>query len=316
MGSESSSFRPKRHPSDSPDAPNKKRPPVGDEAPLADAEDAITQDEIHGAELQSDKPSKSGKIRNAFSELMAPKPKPETKAVSASSRTNTNSFGGRDGLGLYIAKPETLPAGSIIFANPRFVAIHDMYPKATVHCLLLPRSPDKTLLHPFDAFEDAEFLASVRAEAANLKDLVARELQRLVGEHSAAEAPRRAVLEGEVEPERDAEGRAVIPQGRDWMSEVKVGVHARPSMNHIHVHVLSRDMYSNRLKVRKHYNSFTTDFFVPLDDFPLAMDDPRRNQAGWHEKPMVCWRCGRDFGNKLKELKKHLGEEFDEWKRE
>lgn len=65
MGSESSSFRPKRHPSDSPDAPNKKRPPVGDEAPLADAEDAITQDEIHGAELQSDKPSKSGKIRNA-----------------------------------------------------------------------------------------------------------------------------------------------------------------------------------------------------------------------------------------------------------
>lgn len=64
-GSESSSFRPKRHPSGSPDAPNKKRPPVGGEAPLADSEDAITQDEIHGAELPSEKSAKPGKIRNA-----------------------------------------------------------------------------------------------------------------------------------------------------------------------------------------------------------------------------------------------------------
>ncbi|KKY30578.1 putative hit domain-containing protein [Diaporthe ampelina] len=247
---------------------------------------------------------------------MAPKPKPETKSNLANSAPNTNSFSARDGLGLYIAKAETLPAGSIIFATPRFVAIPDMYPKATVHCLLLPRSPEKNLLHPFDVFEDADFLDSVRVEAANLKDLVARELQRLVGEHSAAEAPRRAVLDGEVEPERDATGKVVLPRGRDWMSEVKVGVHSHPSMNHLHVHVLSRDMHSDRLKVRKHYNSFTTDFFVPLEDFPLAMDDPRRNQAGWHEKPMLCWRCGRDFGNKFKELKKHLDEEFNEWKRE
>lgn len=245
-----------------------------------------------------------------------PKPKPETKTKPDSSAMGTNSFAGRDGLGLYITKAETLPSDSIIFANPHFVAIHDMYPKATVHCLLLPRAPDKTLLHPFDAFEDAEFLASVRAEAAELRDLVARELQRLVGAHSAADAPRRAVLDGDAEPERDAAGEVVLPRGRDWAAEVKVGVHAHPSMNHLHVHVLSRDMHSDRLKVRKHYNSFTTDFFVPLDDFPLAVDDPRRKQGGWHEKPMACWRCGRDFGNKLKELKRHLDEEFDEWKRE
>jgi len=250
------------------------------------------------------------------SELMAPKPKPKPETRPAGPAVRTNFFADRDGLALYIARAESLPSSSIVFANPSFVAIHDKYPKATVHCLLLPRSPDKTLLHPFDAFEDAEFLASVREEAARLKDLVARELQRLVGEHSVADAPRRAVLEGEVEPETDAEGRVVLPQGRDWMAEVKVGVHARPSMNHLHVHVISRDMYSGRLKIRKHYNSFTTDFLVPLEDFPLAKDDSRRNQAGWHEKPMVCWRCGRDFGNKFKELKKHLDEEFKEWVRE
>lgn len=65
MGSESSSYGPKRRPSDSPDTPNKKRPPVGDEASLMDSEDAITQDEIQGADLPSEKPSKPGKARNA-----------------------------------------------------------------------------------------------------------------------------------------------------------------------------------------------------------------------------------------------------------
>lgn len=311
MESESSNlnYRPKRHPSNSPEAPNKKRPPVGERTSPTDPEDAITSDEIQGAAELGPDNGNSGKIRNAFSELMAPKPtpKPEMK---------TSSFAGRDGLGRYIAKAESLPSSDIVFANSSFVAIRDLYPKATVHCLLLPRSPDKTLVHPFDAFQDADFLASTRAEAARLKDLVARELQRLVGEHSAADAPRRAVLDGEVEPETDADGSVVLPPGRDWMSEVKVGVHARPSMNHLHVHVISRDMCSVRLKVRKHYNSFTTDFFVPLEDFPLASDDTRRNQAGWHEKPMRCWRCGRDFGNKFKELKKHLDEEFEAWVRE
>lgn len=247
---------------------------------------------------------------------MAPKPKPKPKTESAKPATNTKPFAGRDGLGLYVTQGEKLPAGSSVFMTPNFIAIPDLYPKATVHCLLLPRQPDKTLVHPFDAFDDAEFLACTRREAAKLKDLVARELQRQVGEHSAAEAGRRAVLDGEVEPERDQNGKPVIPKGRDWQKEVKVGVHAHPSMNHLHVHVISRDMHSDRLKIRKHYNSFTTDFFVPLADFPLAKDDPRHHQASWHEQPMLCWRCGRDFGNKFKELKKHLEEEFDEWKSE
>lgn len=247
---------------------------------------------------------------------MAPKPRPKPDTRPVSSKIKAGSYAARDGLGYYIANAESLPSSSVVFASPSFVAIHDLYPKATVHCLLLPRSLDKSLLHPFDAFEDAGFLASTRAEAARLKDLVARELQRLVGEHSVADGPRRAVLDGEVEPETDAEGRVVLPQGRDWMAEVMVGVHARPSMNHLHVHVLSRDMYSASLKVRKHYNSFTTDFFVPLEDFPLAADDPRRDQAGWHEKPMRCWRCGRNFGNRFQELKKHLKVEFREWRGE
>lgn len=64
MGPEPSDCRPKRHPSASPEAPNKKRPPVGQEASQANPEDAITRDEIQGAGPASDN-SNSGKVRNA-----------------------------------------------------------------------------------------------------------------------------------------------------------------------------------------------------------------------------------------------------------
>lgn len=74
-----------------------------------------------------------------------------------------------------------------------------------------------------------------------------------------------------------------VPPGRDWESEVLVGVHTHPSMNHLHVHVLSRDRHSERMKHRKHYNSFATPFFVPVEEFPLRSGDARWGalHGGW-----------------------------------
>lgn len=250
---------------------------------------------------------------------MAPKPKASLNAKSkspSSSSTATNAFPGRAGLGAYIANPTAFPASRVIFHTPTSVAIHDMFPKATVHTLLLPRSELHNQLHPFDAFDDPAFLAQVRTETARLKELAAKELQRLLGRYSRAEVKRNAVLEGEVEPDFDSNGNPVLPAGRDWMSEIMVGVHSVPSMSHLHVHVLSRDMHSEKMKHKKHYLSFTSEFFVPLEDFPLAPDDGRRHQRSWPERPMLCFRCGRNFGNKFKELKDHLEAEFEEWKKE
>lgn len=257
-----------------------------------------------------------------------PKPSPQPSYTKSSSSSKKSQSFRRDGLGVYLTNPSSPLFGSqIIFHTDSFVAIHDLYPKATVHALLLPRSSDLNRLHPFEALssseKNAEFLASVKENAARLKDLVAKELQRRLGRFSASEAKRNAILDGtstaEDPPETDSAGNVILPTGRDWSKEVKIGVHAVPSMNHLHIHVLSRDMHSDRLKHRKHYNSFTTDFFVDLQDFPLAEDDwrlQRGAQQNWPERPMVCWRCGRDFGGRFKELKEHLEVEFEEWKRE
>ena len=244
---------------------------------------------------------------------MAPKRKapPSPPTTSKRPSANPSSFLRRDGLGAYTLSPQNYPATRVITYNDSFVAIHDLYPKSSVHCLLLPRSEKYTLLHPFDAFEDAEFLAEVRVEAQKLKTLVAKELRRKYGPFSKQDEPREAVLNGEVDAD-------ALPDGRDWEKEVKVGVHAHPSMNHLHVHVISVDRHSEWLKHRKHYNSFATPFFVDLDAFPLAEDDVRRHpgREGYLNGDMKCWRCGRNYGNRFARLKEHLAMEFDEWKKE
>ena len=240
---------------------------------------------------------------------MAVKPPPPPKPPSTAQKL----FRDRDALGAFVFFPEQHPPETVIYYNADFTAIHDRYPKGTVHCLLLPRSRAHTLQHPLDALsDDAAFLASVRAEAARLKTLVAQELRRLLGEGSRTEAPRTAVLLGE----RELAPGEELPAGRDWEADVKVGVHAHPSMSHLHVHVVSQDMHSVCMRHRKHYNSFNTPFLVELEAFPLARDDPRRKSHGWHETPLRCWRCGKDFGNRFKALKDHLEVEFEEWKRE
>lgn len=216
------------------------------------------------------------------------------------------------GLGAYLSDPASYPASRVIYHTPDFVVINDKFPKATVHTLLLPRSASHNLLHPFDAFNDAEFLAKVRAETAKLKTLVAKELRRKLGTFSKAETAREAVLNG------DTEGDGALPPGRDWEKEIMCGIHAVPSMSHLHVHVLSRDMHSECVKHRKHYNSFNTPFLVDLDDFPLKDDDPRRDtkRQGYLQQDLKCWRCGRNFGNQFKKLKEHLEVEFEDWKHE
>lgn len=246
---------------------------------------------------------------------MAPKLKnPPAPPTLASTRSPlTDRLRARDGLGAYTADPASFPASRVIYHDPSFVAINDLYPKSTLHTLLLPRSP-RARLHPFDAFEDPDFLASVQAGTARLKRLAAKELQRRYGRFSEQDKLREAVLNGDV----DWDGGAPLPDGRDWEKELLVGVHAHPSMNDLHVHVLSRDMVSECMRHRKHYQSFNTPFLIDIADFPLAPDDPRRHpgRAGYLDGDLRCWRCGRSFGNQFKKLKEHLAEEFEAWKKQ
>ncbi|KAG6027624.1 hypothetical protein E4U40_001451 [Claviceps sp. LM458 group G5] len=259
---------------------------------------------------------------------MTPKPKPQPDPSPKHHHPHGELPRSRLGLGVYLSHPpSSFPPNTIIFENANFVAIHDKFPKSTIHTLLLPRSPAHNLLHPFEAFQDEQFLQQVQQQVAYLKTLVAKELQRRLGRYSRAERARQAVLDGgevdaeEVEEtEEDArEGSVlepgVLPPGRDWEAEVISGVHAVPSMSHLHIHVLSRDMHSESMKHRKHYNSFNTPFLVDVMDWGARRGGGPETGLGTElSSELRCWRCGKGFGNGFKKLKEHLEEEFLSWR--
>ncbi|KIW38816.1 uncharacterized protein PV06_08655 [Exophiala oligosperma] len=266
-------------------------------------------------EIASEAKASIGK-RDAFSELMSPrvkrsKPEQPSSKATGGKHSGRNPYDPRNGLLVYILDPIKYAPNVVITYNERVVLIRDAFPKATVHLLLLPRDPDKRDMHPRDALNDLEFLGMVKTEAAEALELAASELSRQLGPYSESCKERIAAMESDEIPDE-------LPPGRDFAKEFKIGIHAHPSMHHLHVHIISRDMHSDRLKHQKHYNSFNTDFFIPLEDFPLAENDVRRNtsyQNGNLKKEYKCWRCGKLFGNKFQQLKAHLEEEFLAWRK-
>ena len=252
---------------------------------------------------------------------MSPKESPLPKKVPPSDTPQSDparmtTFLGRDGLGAYLSSPASFPPSRVIYYDEKWVVINDLFPKSSVHILLLPRDPAKQLLHPFDAFKDLEFLKEVQIEVQKLRKLVAKELHRRYGKFSALDQKRQRAIDA-LDGESDSESRH-LPIGRDWSPSVISGIHAGPSMNHVHIHILSVDRHSECMKHRKHYNSFSTPFLIDVEDFPLDKGDERRHpgRERYMDRDLKCWRCGKLFGNKFSRLKEHLDEEFEKWKNE
>jgi aprataxin len=258
------------------------------------------------------------KKRNAFAELMAPKKSVKLTQTQSASSVPSSSVGSsskgnnwRGGLLDYIIGWEKFPSDVVLRVTPNTVLIRDMFPKATIHLLLLPRSPAHYNQHPRDAFEDSDFLTMIKEEAASAVLLAAAELRRLLSSHSASSIAHDNAIDAGVAEDQ-------LPPDRDFSRDLRVGIHADPSMQQLHVHIISSDMHSDRLKHRKHYNSFNTSFFIPLSEFPLPTHDRRwesHDQNNNLKGDLVCWRCDKTFGNRFMELKKHLDLEFGEWRK-
>ncbi|KAM9330086.1 aprataxin [Gastrophryne carolinensis] len=64
-----------------------------------------------------------------------------------------------------------------------------------------------------------------------------------------------------------AVGEKMIKQQSSISTEdFRLGYHAIPSMSHIHLHAISQDFDSPCLKNKKHWNSFTTNYFIDSKD--------------------------------------------------
>lgn len=160
-------------------------------------------------------------------------------------------------------------------SDKRVVVIKDLYPKAKHHYLVIPRASKPTL---------KSLVADDVGLLKHMKD---------VGESLVAKVQRE---------EQD--------DGPDQL-KFRMGYHAVPSMQQVHMHVISQDFDSPCLKNKKHWNSFTSTFFLEADWVIAELEkkgcvqlDKTRYEA-MLKKPLKCHVCGALPAN-MPKLKAHI----------
>ncbi|CAM9441380.1 unnamed protein product [Phaeothamnion confervicola] len=109
-----------------------------------------------------------------------------------------------------------------------------------------------------------------------------------------------------------ASGGAAVASGIAAAARrVRIGYHSIPSLQPLHVHIVSQDLDSPSLKNKKHWNTFSTPFFLEADAVEavlagptgaVAVDERRCRQM--KAQPLRCFRC-RAAQRNMPALKEH-----------
>ena len=160
---------------------------------------------------------------------------------------------GGDALEKLAANPAAAP-DRVLFETKHCVVAYDVYPKARVHVLILPRAP---LAKPHElAAQHARLLRHM----LHLAEWLA---PRLRDQH----------------PE---------------LSPLRCGFHAVPSMRQMHLHMISLDFESPDLKRPRHWIIFNTDYLVPPQQWADMLEQhgrvlvERTAEEAKLKMPMVC----------------------------
>uniref|UniRef100_A0A8C8RGE6 Aprataxin n=1 Tax=Pelusios castaneus TaxID=367368 RepID=A0A8C8RGE6_9SAUR len=108
-----------------------------------------------------------------------------------------------------------------------------------------------------------------------------------------------------------AVGEKLVQQCLDKDSlKFRLGYHAIPSMSHVHLHVISQDFDSPCLKSKKHWNSFTTDYFLNSQDVIEMVKAKgkvliKNGTSELLKLPLRCHVC-KQHQSTIPQLKEHL----------
>ncbi|CCF55835.1 hypothetical protein KAFR_0A04000 [Kazachstania africana CBS 2517] len=190
----------------------------------------------------------------------------------------------------YLNHPEAYSKETILFYDTNVVIINDAFPKSTFHLLVIPRNKVLTKKHPA--------VALTESEKNRLEPYI-----DIATKYVYDKFMKKYKVKG-----KQLNKESFIEQF------IKVGVHSIPSMNNLHIHVITNDFYSDRLKNKKHYNSFNSNFFINWEELPFSeIPDPKVVEKEYiKNKDLVCCYCENNFGNKFAQLKSHLKEEFND----
>ena len=100
-------------------------------------------------------------------------------------------------------------------------------------------------------------------------------------------------------------------KSKDPSLRFRCGYHAVPSMARLHMHVISQDFNSLCLKTKKHWNSFTSEYFIDAKEVisileskgKVEFDTPRYEAV--LKQPLKCHVCHIELSN-MPKLKAHI----------
>ena len=216
--------------------------------------------------------------------------------------------------------PTALPSTDrILFYDDRTITIYDGFAKAKYHYLVLPRIPFKlsTSRSPISQ-QAAPTLSASNGRlnfGASSSNIVPA--SHMLSISSLLASPYAAEV---LEAVHKASDRVLEHIRTDMMEQygvtwdVERAFHAVPSMEHLHLHVVSMDLVSDRLKHKKHYLSFQPNvgFAIRLNVVEDLVRQgkkrlPKSEQA--YEQllkgPLMSHHTGQDF-RWFPELKAHL----------
>ena len=176
------------------------------------------------------------------------------------------------------------------------VTIKDAYPKARHHYLVLPR-------------EDIPHLRALRPSHVPLLEKMLENGRKLAKEVKGrgSVGSERSTDEGSA---NDRKLTASVCEEKGLMFQF--GYHASPSMSRLHMHVISQDFDSPCLKNKKHWNSFTSPFFLDAEkviDILRKEGKVELDVKGLYEPmlklPLKCHVCSMQLKN-IPKLKDHI----------
>ena len=174
-----------------------------------------------------------------------------------------------------------------VLKNDEFVCIKDKYPKAIYHFLLIPllKVNGKRLSSVQELLKRDDSLEMLK----KMRDLAIRVVNENCGQKRLG-------------------------------AEMSVGFHSIQSMQPLHMQIISTDFRSACLKNKKHFNSFTSKYFLHLDDLIEAHGgensggqrvinkfdlDNTTKLKEYLNQDLKCHKCAAKQSN-MPTLKKHL----------
>jgi len=167
-------------------------------------------------------------------------------------------------------------ASAIVSEDETTVIIRDKYPKAKHHYLVMPKDVSLRSLHVLSYEQHGAIFQRIKSRGLELKEKLIKDAPKL---------------------------------------RFRFGFHASPSMTPLHAHLISQDFDSSCLKTKKHWNSFTTQFFRDFEEVEKELKETG-SVAKWDSKileellksDLRCHVCRSKFSNMpslLEHVKSH-----------